>query len=104
MLPHHLRGRSRTSPARALEDDLHEDSSSRRSVRSSAPAARTIQKICADTGAKVDIDDDGNVFIAAVDPAAGYAAKKMIDDICFVPEVGACIMEGCPHPADRRVR
>ena len=50
---------------------------------------KTIQKICADTGAKVDIDDDGNVFIAAVDPAAGYAAKKMIDDICFVPEVGA---------------
>ena len=50
---------------------------------------KTIQKICADTGAKVDIDDEGNVFIAAVDPAAGYAPKKMIDDICFVPEVGA---------------
>ena len=50
---------------------------------------KPIQKICADTGAKVDIDDEGNVFIAAVDPAAGYAAKKMIDDICFVPEVGA---------------
>ena len=50
---------------------------------------KTIQKICADTGAKVDIDDDGNVFIAAVDSNAGYAAKKMIDDICFVPEVGA---------------
>ena len=50
---------------------------------------KTIQKICADTGAKVDIDDEGNVFIAAVDSAAGYAAKKMIDDICFVPEVGA---------------
>ena len=50
---------------------------------------KTIQKICADTGAKIDIDDDGNVFIAAVDSAAGYAAKKMIDDICFVPEVGA---------------
>ena len=50
---------------------------------------KTIQKICADTGAKVDIDDDGNVFIAAVDSAAGYAAKKMIDEICFVPEVGA---------------
>ena len=53
------------------------------------PGGKTIPKICADTGAKGDIDDDGNVFIAAVDPAAGYAAKKMIDDICFVPEVGA---------------
>ena len=49
---------------------------------------KTIQKICADTGAKVDIDDDGSVFISAVDSTAGLAAKKMIDDICFVPEVG----------------
>ncbi len=49
---------------------------------------KTIQKICADTGAKVDIDDDGSVFISAVDAAAAYAAKKMVDDICFVPEVG----------------
>ena len=49
---------------------------------------KTIQKICADTGAKVDINDDGSVFISAVDSAAAYAAKKMVDDICFVPEVG----------------
>ncbi len=49
---------------------------------------KTIQKICADTGAKVDIEDDGSVFISAVDSAPAYAAKKMIDDICFVPEVG----------------
>ncbi len=49
---------------------------------------KTIQKICADTGAKVDIEDDGSVFISAVDFDAVYAAKKMIDDICFVPEVG----------------
>ncbi len=49
---------------------------------------KTIQKICAETGAKVDINDDGSIFIAAVDSSAAYAAKKMIDDICFVPEVG----------------
>ncbi|MBQ3095227.1 MAG: polyribonucleotide nucleotidyltransferase, partial [Clostridia bacterium] len=49
---------------------------------------KTIQKICAETGAKVDIEDDGSVFISAVDSNAAYAAKKMIDDICFVPEVG----------------
>ena len=49
---------------------------------------KTIQKICADTGAKIDIDDDGSVFISAVDTAAAMAAKKMVDDICFVPEVG----------------
>ncbi len=49
---------------------------------------KTIQKICADTGAKVDIEDDGSVFISAVDHEAVRAAQKMIEDICFVPEVG----------------
>jgi polyribonucleotide nucleotidyltransferase len=49
---------------------------------------KTIQKITGETGAKVDIEDDGSVFISAVDAAAANAAKKMIDDICFVPEVG----------------
>ena len=49
---------------------------------------KTIQKICADTGAKIDIDDDGSVFISAVDAAAIQAAKKMVDDICFEPVVG----------------
>ena len=49
---------------------------------------KTIQKICLDTGAKIDIDDDGSVFISAVDSMAAQAAKKMVDDICFVPEVG----------------
>ena len=50
---------------------------------------KTIQKICADTGAKVDIDDDGSIFISAVDSAAADAAKKTIETIVFVPEVGA---------------
>ncbi len=49
---------------------------------------KTIHKICAETGAKIDIEDDGSVFISAVDTEAVQAAKKMIDDICFVPEVG----------------
>ena len=47
-----------------------------------------IQKIVADTGAKVDIDDDGTIHIASADAAACDAAKKCIDDIVFVPEVG----------------
>ena len=50
---------------------------------------KTIQKITADTGAKIDIEDDGSIFISAVDAEAAYAAKKTIEDICFVPEVGA---------------
>ena len=48
-----------------------------------------IQKIVADTGAKIDIDDDGTIHIAAADASACDAAKKCIDDIVFVPEVGA---------------
>ena len=50
---------------------------------------KVIQKICADTGAKVDIEDDGSVFISAIDIEACRAAKKTIDDIVFEPEVGA---------------
>ena len=48
-----------------------------------------IQKIVADTGAKIDINDDGSIFIASADAASCDAAKKCIDDIVFVPEVGA---------------
>jgi len=49
---------------------------------------KVIQKICADTGAKVDIEDDGSIYIASIDIEACRAAKKIIDDIVFVPEVG----------------
>ena len=48
-----------------------------------------IQKIVADTGAKIDINDDGSVFISAPNPDSCDAAKKCIDDIVFVPEVGS---------------
>ncbi|MBQ7010997.1 MAG: polyribonucleotide nucleotidyltransferase [Clostridia bacterium] len=49
---------------------------------------KVIQKICADTGAKVDIEDDGSVFISAVNRDAAYKAKEIIDGIVFVPEAG----------------
>ena len=49
---------------------------------------KVIQKICADTGAKIDIEDDGSVFISATDIEACRAAKATIDAIVFVPEVG----------------
>ena len=49
---------------------------------------KTIQKITAETGAKIDIDDDGAIFISAVDASSCKAAKAAIDNICFVPEVG----------------
>ena len=47
-----------------------------------------IQKIVADTGAKIDIDDDGTIHIASPDAESCAIAKKCIDDIVFVPEVG----------------
>ena len=54
---------------------------------------KVIQKITADTGAKIDIEDDGSLFISAVDQNAIDSAKRIIDGIVFEPEVGA-IYEG----------
>ncbi len=47
-----------------------------------------IQKIVAESGAKVDIDDNGTICIAAVNGEAATKAKAMIDAIVFEPEVG----------------
>ncbi len=48
-----------------------------------------IQKICADSGAKVDINDEGIICIAAINGESAAIAKAMIDAIVFEPEVGA---------------
>ena len=50
---------------------------------------KVIQKITADTGCKIDINDDGSIFIASCDIEACRAARKTIEDIVFEPEVGA---------------
>ena len=47
-----------------------------------------IQKIVAESGAKIDSDDDGTIHIASPDAESCAIAKKCIDDIVFVPEVG----------------
>ena len=47
-----------------------------------------IQKITAESGAQVDIEDDGTIHIASPNAEACDAAKKMIETIVFVPEVG----------------
>ncbi|MBR5539481.1 MAG: polyribonucleotide nucleotidyltransferase [Clostridia bacterium] len=54
---------------------------------------KVIQKIVADTGAKIDIEDDGTVYISAVNRDAAYAAQEIIAGIVFEPAVGA-IYEG----------
>ncbi len=48
-----------------------------------------IQKIVAESGAKVDIDDNGTICIAAINGESAAIAKSMIDAIVFEPEVGA---------------
>ncbi len=52
------------------------------------PGGKVIQKIIADTGVKIDIEDDGNVFIATNDSEAGDKALEIIKGIVAEPEVG----------------
>ena len=54
---------------------------------------KVIQKITADTGCKIDIDDDGTIYIASKDIEACRAARQTIEDIVFEPEAGK-IYEG----------
>ncbi len=49
---------------------------------------KTINKIIADTGVKIDIEDDGRVFIASPDAAAAERARKIIEGITKDIEVG----------------
>lgn len=53
------------------------------------PGGKMIREICEQTGAKIDIDDDGTVKVAAVDEEAGTAAINWIKSITDDPEVGA---------------
>ena len=52
------------------------------------PRGKNINKIIADTGVKIDIEDDGRVFIATNDEAAAAKARGMIEAIVKVIEVG----------------
>ncbi len=45
------------------------------------PGGKMINKIIDETQVKIDIDDDGKIFIAAVDSNAGKKAMEMIEDI-----------------------
>ncbi|MCI0596246.1 MAG: S1 RNA-binding domain-containing protein, partial [candidate division Zixibacteria bacterium] len=57
------------------------------------PGGKNIRAIVEQTGAKIDIEDDGTVLIASVDGAAGEAAKNMILGMVEEPEIGR-IYEG----------
>ena len=53
------------------------------------PGGKMIREICEVTGAKIDIEDDGSVKVAAVDEKAASAAIDWIRNITAEPEVGA---------------
>ncbi len=57
------------------------------------PKGKIIQQIQADNGVKIDIEDDGSVFISGVQQAGVDKAREIIAGIIFEPEVGA-IYEG----------
>ena len=45
------------------------------------PGGKMIRSIVASTGAKIDVEDDGRVYVSAMESAAAEAAKKIIDDL-----------------------
>ena len=49
---------------------------------------KTIQKITADTNTKIDINDDGSIYIASENIDDCRAARQIIENIVFEPEVG----------------
>ena len=52
------------------------------------PGGKVIREICENTGAKIDIEDDGTVKVSAVDEAASEAAINEIKNITAEPEIG----------------
>ena len=52
------------------------------------PGGKMIKSIVAETGAKVDVADDGTVHVASSDEAAANKAIQMIKDLTASPEVG----------------
>jgi polyribonucleotide nucleotidyltransferase len=52
------------------------------------PGGKTINKITQETAVKIDIEQDGRVFIAAPDEDSGEKAKKMVEDLTKEVAVG----------------
>jgi polyribonucleotide nucleotidyltransferase len=52
------------------------------------PAGKIIKKIVSQTGAKIDIEEDGKILIASTDMSAAEAAKQMILDLTAEAELG----------------
>lgn len=53
------------------------------------PSGKMINKIIAETGVKIDIEDDGRVYVLTHDLEAGKKAIQIIEGICAEAKVGA---------------
>ena len=52
------------------------------------PSGRVINRIIDETGVKIDIEQDGRIYIASTDPKQNEAAKKIIEDLVREVVVG----------------
>ncbi len=52
------------------------------------PGGKMIRSIVDETGAKIDVEDDGTVSVFAIDQEAGERALKRIREVTAVPEIG----------------
>jgi len=52
------------------------------------PGGKIIREIIAETGASIDVEDDGTVRIGAVDGVSGEKARQRVEELTAVPEVG----------------
>ena len=87
ILPCIAEPRAEVSPNAPKMTKMKIDTSKIREVIGSG--GKVIQKIQAESGAKIDIEETGDIFISGPDTASVDAAKKAIETIVFVPEVGS---------------
>ncbi len=78
--------RSELSPYAPKVETMHINPDKIREVI--GQGGKVIQKIVADTGAKIDIEDDGTIHIFATTQESGKAAKAAIEAIVEEPEIG----------------
>jgi polyribonucleotide nucleotidyltransferase len=52
------------------------------------PGGKTIRRIQEESGVKIDVEDDGSVFIASTDGPSSQRAREMVEALVEKPEIG----------------
>jgi len=52
------------------------------------PGGKTIRRIQEETGVKIDVEDDGSVYIASTDGPSAQRAREMVEALVEKPEIG----------------